>query len=53
LEKGPAIKAAFPNSKGELEVGEYELQAGDLIRRPKTQAEVRDALEASGAKFKQ
>lgn len=51
IEKGEKPLVAFPNEKGELEIGEYELQRGDLIRRPKTQAEVVEALESSGAKF--
>lgn len=44
-------KTAFPNAKGELEVGKYELAPGDMIRRPKSEQEVIDALKASGVKF--
>lgn len=51
LKRGATVKAAFPGADGRLEVGEYEVQAGDLIRRPKTEAEVVDALKASGATF--
>lgn len=44
-------KAAFPNKNGELEVGDYDMPAGDLIRRPVNQKEVIDALQASGVKL--
>jgi hypothetical protein len=53
LRRGTVVKAAFPNASGALEVGEYEVQAGDLIRRPKTEAEVIETLKASGAKFEE
>jgi len=45
---------AFPNAKGELEVGELnhkDLPAGTLVRVPKTEQEVIDALKDAGAKF--
>jgi ABC-type transporter Mla subunit MlaD len=53
LRTGATVTAAFPDSKGELTLGQYQIQAGDLIRRPKTQAEVIEALKASGATFKE
>lgn len=51
LKRGGTVKAAFPGADGRLEVGQYEVQAGDLIRRPKTEAEVVEALKSAGARF--
>lgn len=51
VKKGGKPLVAFPNEKGELEIGEYELQESDLIRRPKDSAEVITELEKAGAKF--
>lgn len=46
-------KTAFPNAKGELEVGKYDLAPGDMIRRPKSEQEVIETLKAAGATFQE
>lgn len=47
--KGRAT-VAFPDAKGELTPGAYDLQPGDLVRRPKSDQEVIDTLKAAGVK---